>query len=69
LGTLRSSVTLSHCASDRLAWLAFPVCVAEFRLFGTDPSAALTQIVTGPSGSWEASTEQSHLVVGGARLG
>ena len=53
---------MSHCRSERFAWLGLPVWLAELGLFGTAASAAVTHTVTGPSGSCEASTPQLNVV-------
>ena len=63
VGTLRSSVTVSHFSSEWFAVIEFPDWSAEPGLSGTEASAEITQIVTGPSGSCEASTLQLNVVL------
>jgi len=52
---------VSHCEAERFAWFACPAWLAELGLSGTEASAPIAQIVTGPSGSPDASTLQPNV--------
>jgi hypothetical protein len=54
---------VSHFSSEWFACIEVPDRFAPLGLSGTEASAAITQIVTGPSGSSEASTLQVNVVL------
>ena len=63
VGALRSSTTLSHCASDLLACSAEPDWLAPLGLSGIAASAAITHAHTGPSGAGAAPAPRSAVQV------